>query len=60
MKITIALSNMPLSITIEGPDDEITKDMIDFVSKTLIKLREVWLIVIQCQMKQEEKKKANI
>lgn len=57
MKITIALSNMPLSITIEGPD-EITKDMIDFVAKTLIKLREVWLIAIQCQMKLEENKES--
>jgi len=55
MKITIALSNMPLSITIEGPD-EITKDMIDFVTKTLIKLREVWLSAIKCQMNLEAKK----
>ena len=55
MKITITLSNMPLSITIEGPD-EITKDMIDFVTKTLIKLREVWLSAIKCQMNQEETK----
>ena len=56
MKIIISLSDAPLSITIEGPD-EITKDMIDFISKTLIKLREVWLNAIKFQMKMEAKKR---
>ena len=55
MKVTIKLSNAPLSITIET-SDEITKDMIDFVAKTLLKLREVWLGALKCQVKLEAKK----
>lgn len=46
MKITIRLSNAPLSITIETTD-EITKDMIDLVAKTLLKMREVWLNALE-------------
>jgi len=46
VKITIRLSNAPLSITIETTD-EITKDMIDLVAKTLLKMREVWLNALE-------------
>ena len=56
MKITIKLSNAPLSITIEMPD-EISKDMIDFVAKKLLKLREVWLGALKCQVKLEAENK---
>ena len=56
MKVTIKLSDAPLSITIEMPD-EITKDMIDFVAKTLLKMREVWLSTLKGQVKQEAQKK---
>ena len=55
MKITIKLTNAPLSITIEMPD-EISKDMIDFVAKTLLKMREVWLGALKCQVKLEDRK----
>ena len=55
MKIKISLENIPISIEIEG-SDEITKDMIDFVTKTLFKLREVWLNAIKCQVKLESQK----
>lgn len=55
MKITITLTNAPLSITIEMPD-EITKDMIEFVAKTLLKMREVWLGALECQRKLEAEK----
>lgn len=56
MKITISLENVPLNISIESPDD-ISREMIDFVGKTLLKMREVWLNAVKCQMKLEQKKK---
>ena len=56
MKITISLRNVPLSITIEGPDESIS-DMVDLASKTLFRLREIWLNALECQMKLEQKKK---
>ena len=58
MKITVSLTNVPLSITIEASDD-ISREMIDFVGKTLLKMREVWLNAVKCQMKLKVKKDDN-
>ena len=55
MKIKISLENIPISIEIEG-SDEITEDMIEFVAKTLFKLREVWLEALKSQVKLEDQK----
>jgi hypothetical protein len=56
MKITIKLSNAPLSITIEGPDKALPH-MVDLAAKSLFKLREVWLSAVECQMKLEKRTK---
>jgi len=50
MKISISFSDLPLSITIEGPDSALDS-MVDLATKTLFKLREVWLNALECQMK---------
>jgi hypothetical protein len=55
MKITISLSNIPLSITIEGPDESMAK-MIDVATQALFKLRETWLGAVECQKKLELEK----
>ena len=59
MKITISLTNVPLSVTIEGPDESIA-DMVELASKTLFKLRETWYGALKCQMKLLEKKKKEL
>jgi hypothetical protein len=55
MKITISLSNIPLSVTIEGPDESMAK-MIDVATQALFKLRETWLGAVECQKKLELEK----
>ena len=55
MKITISLSNIPLSVIIEGPDASMAK-MIDIATQALFKLRETWLGAVECQKKLELEK----
>lgn len=59
MKITVSLENVPVKVMIEGPDESMA-NMVDVATTAMLKLREIWLGAVKCQikLKSEEEKTA--
>ena len=50
MKITITLKNAPLTVTMEGADEEM-EHMVDVATETLIRMRKIWKDSLKKQAK---------
>lgn len=48
MKITITLKNVPLSIVMEGSDEEMA-NMVDVATETMVKMKKIWLNTLKRQ-----------
>lgn len=58
MKMTINLESIPLSICIEGSDEEM-EHMVDVAVETMIQMKKIWRNALMKQTKIDERRDEN-